>query len=287
MGSYNIACQITHTPITYKDDAVLVFVKKNTSAKASMQMYVTDDYEPVSLPFFVKYRDYGRFELDASMSPANTIAWQMLHLAATGAGLPMTISPVLIELVEKDDNLRQMLSTKLYKDEDLHLFEDFDLATFNRIFDVLQKGDDRLGYMVIDRKVFDELTQVEVNKYDVASVIDTYASYDPTSFENDNFQEPEHNELCSIGKLDPITEGARRFFYVVMHEYLKDNGTTIGVFVLARAFYDAMKHLNVPYARCVYAGELWGEDVRAAKIIAELNKFKSDFPDSGKLDGLL
>lgn len=280
MGSYNIACQITHTPLTYQDDAVLIFVKKNTSAKASRQMHVTDDYIPVSLPFFVTYRDYGRFELDASMNGANTLAWQMLHLAATGAGLPMAVSPVLIELVEKDDNLRQMLSTKLYKDEDLHLFEDFNLDSFEHIFDVLDKVDERLGYMVIDRKAFDELTEVEINKADISGIIKTYASYDPTRFENDNFQEPEHNELCSIGKLDPITEGTRRFFYVVMQEYLKDNGTTIGVFVLARAFYDAMKHLNVPYARCVYAGELWGEDVRAAKIIAELNKFKSDFPDN-------
>lgn len=286
MGSYNIACQITHTPITYMDDAVLVFVKKNTSAKASMQMHVTDDYIPVSLPFFVTYRDFGRFELDKSMNGANTIAWQMLHLAATGAGLPMEISPVLKELVEKDDSLHQMLSTKLYKDEDLHLFEDFDLDSFEQIFDVLGKVDERLGYMVVDRKVFDELTHVEVNKANVADIIETYASYDPTRFEFDNFQEPENHELCSIGKRDPITEGARRFFYVVMQQYLNNDGATIGVFILARAFYDAMNHTNVPYARTLYAGEVWGEDVRTAKIMAEIKRFKSDFPDNPAFNSL-
>lgn len=286
MGSYNIACQITHTPITYMDDAVLIFVKKNPSAKASMQMYVTDDYIPVSLPFFVTYRDFGRFELDKSMNGANTIAWQMLHLSATGAGLPMAISPVLKEIVEEDDHLRQMLSTKLYKDEDLHLFEDFDLATFNRIFDVLQKVDERLGYMVVDRKVFDELTHVEVNKANVADISETYASYDPTRFEFDNFKEPENHELCSIGKRDPITEGARRFFYIVMQQYLNNDGATIGVFILARAFYDAMNDTNVPYARTLYAGEVWGEDVRAAKIMAEIKRFKSDFPDNTAFNSL-
>lgn len=286
MGSYNIACQITHAPITYEDDAVLIFVKKNTSAKASMQMYVTDDYIPVSLPFFVTYRDFGRFELDKSMNGANTIAWQMLHLAATGAGLPMAISPVLKELVEKDDNLRQMLSTKLYKDEDLHLFEDFNLDSFEHIFDVLDKVDERLGYMVVNRTVFDELTHVEINKADISDIIKTYASYDPTRFEIDNFQEPENHELCSIGKRDPITEGSRRFFYVVMQQYLNNDGATIGVFLLARAFYDAMNHTNVPYARTLYAGELWGEDVRAAKIKAEIVKFKEDFPDNPAFNSL-
>lgn len=286
MGSYNIACQITHAPITYEDDAVLIFVKKNTSAKASMQMHVTDDYIPVSLPFFVTYRDFGRFELDKSMNGANTIAWQMLHLAATGAGLTMAIRPMFKGLVENDDRLRQMLSTELYKDDDLHLFEDFDLDSFEHIFDVLDKVDERLGYMVVDRKVFDELTEVEVNKANVSDIIETYASYDPTRFENDNFQEPENHELCSIGKRDPITEGSRRFFYVVMQQYLNNDGATIGVFLLARAFYDAMNHTNVPYARTLYAGELWGEDVRAAKIMAEIKKFKSDFPDNPAFNSL-
>lgn len=279
MGSYNIACQISHAPIGYEDEAVLVFVRKNRFKHKSTTTYVTDEYAPVSLPFFVTYRDYGQFALDDTRYTQNKIAWEMLHLAASGAALPMAIDEHMIEVAEQSKKMHDILSNQLYKDENLAFFEDFDFKSFSDIFEKLNRGDDSLGYMVFERNMFETLVSSKFKPDTLANFVKAYEDYNPSAFTAFNFEEPTDQPLRSIGAVDAVGENQSRFFYVLLDYYMSEHPDTIAVFVIARMFYEVMTELAIPYAKRVYAGEDLNENLRSAKMIAELERFKADFPE--------
>lgn len=67
MGSFHRTCIATHTPITYGDDVVGLFVVASGSRSASsgFAIHPTDRWVPVSLPFRGTYDDYGWLEARA------------------------------------------------------------------------------------------------------------------------------------------------------------------------------------------------------------------------------
>lgn len=70
MGSFNVSCSVSNLPITEGSDVAFLFLKpsqnykiKNGKIPALSSFTYSDDlYQPVTLPIFAKYNDYGSIE---------------------------------------------------------------------------------------------------------------------------------------------------------------------------------------------------------------------------------
>lgn len=62
MGSFNKIGFLSSLPISAGDDTALIFLKPNKYAEKGGTTYSTDWYEPIFLPIFGRYDDYGKIE---------------------------------------------------------------------------------------------------------------------------------------------------------------------------------------------------------------------------------
>lgn len=65
MGSWNLTCAITRTPIHSDDEVRVIFLGLNprTSRRGRGHLHVTGGWAPLSLPIEMRYTDYGTFEM--------------------------------------------------------------------------------------------------------------------------------------------------------------------------------------------------------------------------------
>lgn len=296
MGSFNAVCQISHRSISYSEECVIIFTLKSKSYKnKDMIIYNTDNYHPVSLPFYVKYTDYGQYILNPKYQFENKIAFNLFKTSAQGSIISMTVDAELREQINNDKLLKAM-STVIYKNNQLTQFlNDITFDTFEELFSKLESNSEGISYMAFNQKVFENLVSHKLNqpvsqynsklgKHEIlpnllSAVTEYYESYNPTKFTVLEFERPIEFELISIGNQNNRSDGLQRWFYKMVQDSTKDSKDAIRVFLSARIFYEALIELNITYGQAIYGGQETYQTTLATKLLGELECLRKDFEE--------
>lgn len=300
MGSFNAVCQISHRSISYLEECVIIFTLKSNSYKTKdMIVYNTDNYHPVSLPFYVKYTDYGQYILNPKYQFENKIAFNLFKTSAQVSVISMTVDPELRKLINNENQLKAM-SRAIYKNDQLTQFlNDVTFDTFEELFSKFESNSENISYMAFNQNVFENLVTPKLNQpvsqynsklgeYEIlpnllTAVTEYYESYNPIKFTLTEFERPLQFELISIGNQNTMSDSLQRWFYKMVKDYAKDSKKdskdVIRVFLSSRIFYEALIELKIPYGQAIYGGQQTYQSTLAAKLLGELECLRKDFEE--------
>lgn len=265
MGSFNVACGISHAPLPPGVDVMLIMIAGGTRRKNTV--YISDHYTNIGMAVPAKYYDYGRYKFP--YSPQATIVRNIIARSVVNKEAHAnTTLEEFTKLIREDDGVQLTSYTRDNKELQCfpvlkHVWDALITETFQGVFDVMnvehfikvsQKENDFSRMM---RRMEEATTET------LRSLIGTVVK-DGTIFTQEKFEEAIAANAKPTNVLLDQDEPSRRSYnsYMYVEEVDKQHyqyGVPKDDLVLAHAqtqfFIEMMSHMNIPFSPPMYAGQ--------------------------------
>lgn len=272
MGSFNINCQISNTPIKSNDEAILLFVEPPESNQSITSPRI------LTFPLFVIYNDYGFFKLNPEKTQENNLAIKAIKQASNGQTLKHTAI---------DDDL-YLKPNRTFIDKSMTLLKNFSEETFNDIMSNIFEQS-KISFIAIHQNIYQTMVTKTLNHTieDDVIVYENYMDAVINHYKTFSIKTTKQSEMypfrkdLSIQAIDcDISESTytfNRWYYEFIEDSLKDSINNLKFITEAAIFRKLLRKLAIPINGTSTTTEVNTSVESVLILTAELENLRKNF----------
>lgn len=279
MGIFNINCQISNTPITDEQEAVLIFTQLNYGPIIDLNSVTSYD-RIISLPLFIIYDEYGKSTLNPKKAQENTLAIESLHQMANGH-----------KLKSIKDESEAPWRNEIYVEPKLkELFSEIKSKPFKEIMNDFW-NQNSISFSAVHQNIYDSIINntlnnplvednIIYNKNYIDAVINHYQHFSVTTAPSDEWIPSPHE--YALRTIEPDVNTSSYEFYLWYYGFIEDalskSTNNIKIITEASIFLKTIRKLNIKTSPVITTTALVSSE-KAMTLMAEIENIKNDFSD--------